>query len=174
MAPLGRYLLSRSRVGMTKLLGTLLAVASANAFSLGLGEIELDSALNEDLRATIDLLDAGELGPAEIVVSLASTEDFERVGVERFFFLTDLEFTVTEGDNGQSVVSVKSSRPITEPYLNFIVEVLWPNGKLLKEYTLLLDPPTFSQAAAPAVSAPVESSRNPASSGRVQRQQPAR
>lgn len=174
MAPLGRYLLSRSRVGMTKLLGTLLAVASANTFALGLGEIELDSALNEELRATIDLLDPGELGPAEIIVSLASTEDFERVGVERFFFLTDLEFSITVGDNGPSVVTVESSRPITEPYLNFIVEVLWPNGKLLKEYTLLLDPPTFSQAAAPAVSAPVESSRNPATSGRVQRQQPAR
>jgi pilus assembly protein FimV len=159
---------------MTKLLGTLLTVVSANAFALGLGEIELDSALNEELRATIDLTDTGELAAAEILVSLASTEDFERVGVERFFFLTDLEFSITLGDDGQSVVSVVSSRPITEPYLNFIVEVLWPNGKLLKEYTLLLDPPTFSQAAAPVVSAPVESSRNPAVSGRVQRQQPAR
>jgi pilus assembly protein FimV len=160
-------------VGITKLLGILLTITSVNAMALGLGEIELDSALNEELDATIELIDAGGLAPAEIVVSLASNEDFERVGVERFFFLTDLEFSVTFGENGATQIVLESSRPVTEPYLNFIVEVQWPNGRLLKEFTLLLDPPTFSQAAAPAVTAPVESSRSPATSGRIQRQQPA-
>jgi pilus assembly protein FimV len=151
--------------------GALLAAVSSQAWALGLGEIELNSALNEDLKAEIELFDAASLSPAEIKVSLASSEDFERVGVERFFFLTDLDFQVTYGPNGEAEVKVTSSRPITEPYLNFLVEVLWPNGRLLKEYTVLLDPPTFSDASAPAVAAPAETTRSPASAGRVERQQ---
>jgi pilus assembly protein FimV len=173
MAPTARYLLGRLRVGISGFLGIVTAVASINAAALGLGEIELDSALNEQLDARIELMDVGGLAPSEIIISLASSEDFDRVGVERFFYLTDLEFEVTF-ERDSAVVVVSSSRPVTEPYLNFIVEVLWPNGRMLKEFTLLLDPPTFSQAAAPAVAAPVESTRNTASSGRVQRQQPAR
>ncbi len=144
-----------------------LTVAS-QASALGLGEIELDSALNERLAAEIELLDASGLQPSEIIVSLASSEDFERIGVERFFFLTDLKFRVTYGAGGGAKVSVSSSRPVSEPYLNFIVEVLWPNGRLLKEYTLLLDPPTFTQAAAPSVSAPTAAVVEQ-SAGRIER-----
>ena len=130
-------------------------VAPAQTWALGLDELDVTSALNERFAGTIELLDAQGLQPSEIVVSMASREDFERVGVERFFYLTNLKFTV-ENENGSAVVKVSSTQPIAEPYLNFIVEVLWPRGRLLKEYTVLLDPPTFSQAAAPAVQAPVQ------------------
>src|SRR5690606_30903721 len=129
---------------------SLLASAPA-AWALGLGDIELDSALNEKLDAQIELLDARGLQPTEIIVSLASAEDFERVGVERFFCLTDLRVEIGFDSRGVSSVKVTSTQPVTEPYLNFLVEVLWPNGRLLKEYTLLLDPPTFSPAPAPTV-----------------------
>ncbi|MEJ2087728.1 MAG: FimV/HubP family polar landmark protein [Gammaproteobacteria bacterium] len=151
----------------------MLAVAFApQSWSLGLGEIELDSALNQEFKATIELTDASGLEPGEILVSLGSSEDFQRVGVERFFFLTDLDFEVDYGPNGDPVIRITSGRPITEPYLNFLVEVHWPNGRLLKEFTVLLDPPTFSQAAAPAVSAPAQE-RAPVSTGRVERVAPA-
>ncbi len=166
-----RYLLSRSRVGWARACAPVLLLVSVNAWSLGLGDIELDSALNEEFNGTIELLDASGLAPLEIVVSLASAEDFERVGVERFFFLTDLSFEVSMDASGQAVVAVSSSRPITEPYLNFLVEVLWPNGRLLKEFTVLLDPPTFSAAAAPTVAAPEESRQAAPSAGRVQRRE---
>lgn len=146
--------------------------------ALGLGEIEVDSALNEKFSATIEVRETGGLQPAEIVVSMASREDFERIGVERFFYLTNLKFAVSMTDRGAEV-SVSSSQPIAEPYLNFIVEVLWPNGRLLKEFTVLLDPPTFSQAAAPAVSAPAErvsranqAQRTPAAPARAPAAQP--
>ncbi|MEZ5550453.1 MAG: FimV/HubP family polar landmark protein [Pseudomonadales bacterium] len=141
---------------------------STPAWSLGLGEIDLQSALNEEFVASIELLDAQGLQPDEVLVSLASTEDFNRVGVERFFFLTDLKFQVISAANGSAQVQITSSRPITEPYLNFLVQVLWPSGRLLKEYTVLLDPPTFSAAAAPAVRAPAQD-RAAAGSGQVQR-----
>lgn len=146
-------LLSRSRAHLVAI-GAALSLLAAHAWGLGLGEIELNSALNEKLKAEIELLDASGMQPDEIRVSLASIEDFERVGVERFFFLTDLRFEVASGSSAGMKINLTSTKPITEPYLNFIVEVLWPNGRLLKEYTLLLDPPTFSSAAAPVVAPP--------------------
>lgn len=148
---------------------TLLGASSAS-WSLGLGDIELNSALNERLRAEIELIDTGDLQPTEILVSLASPEDFQRVGVERFFFLTDLRFEVSFDGGGLGDIQVSSAQPITEPYLNFLVEVRWPRGRLLKEYTLLLDPPTFSPAPAPSVSAPSQAADPAAGAGRVERQ----
>lgn len=167
-----RNLLSRLRVGAI-CVGACLSLMASQSWSLGLGEIELASALNEKLNAEIELIDASGLQPSEILVSLASNEDFQRVGVERLFLLTDLRFEVTYGARG-ATIAVSSSQPITEPYLNFLVEVLWPSGRLLKEYTLLLDPPTFSQAAAPAVSAPRRSEASSRSTGRVERDAPSR
>ena len=137
-------------------LSLLLAPAS---WALGLGEIDVRSALNERLNASIELLDAGDLQKTEIFVSLASSEDFERVGVERFFFLTDMQFEVDL--SGRPKVQVTSSRPVSEPYLNFIVELVWPSGRVLKEFTVLLDPPTFSDVAAADVVAPVQSAPAP-------------
>ncbi len=152
------------------LAATILLGAASSSWSLGLGDIELDSALNEKLSAEIELLDAGGLQPTEVIVSLASAEDFERVGVERFFFLTDLRFEVAFGAGGVRNIRVFSTQPITEPYLNFLVEVLWPSGRMLKEYTLLLDPPTFSPAPAPRVSAPSQSGAGDSGAGQVQRE----
>jgi len=126
----------------------LWAALPTHSWALGLGELEVESALNERFAGNIELLDVAGFQSNEIVVSLASREDFERVGVERFFYLTNLNFTVDLSGSVPSV-QVSSSQPVSEPYLNFIVEVLWPRGRLLKEFTVLLDPPTFSAAAAP-------------------------
>ncbi len=167
-----RELLSRLRVGRKVTAIIALTGLATQAWALGLGEIQLDSALNEKLQASIELYDATGLQPTEIIVSMANADDFARVGVERFFFLTDIRFEVTYDRNGVGEVKVSSSQPITEPYLNFLVEVLWPNGRLLKEYTLLLDPPTFGQASAPRVSAPSRAAAT-ADTGRIDREQVA-
>jgi pilus assembly protein FimV len=145
----------------------VVGLVAGQAQALGLGEIELDSALNERLVARIELLDAGSLQPTEILVSLASQADFERIGVERFFYLTDLRFEVVDAPRGK-VVRVTSSQPITEPYLNFIVQAHWPSGRLLREYTLLLDPPSYGETTSAAISAPVRDEA-PANAGRVDR-----
>ena len=146
---------SQCRRVLLALIAPAFLFGSLNAWSLGMGEIDVDSALNERFDASIVLSDARDLQDSEIVVSLASRNDFERVGVERFHFLTTLNFEV-DTSGADPVVKISSNQPISEPYLNFIVEVLWPNGRLLREYTVLLDPPTFSAAAAPQVSTPVE------------------
>lgn len=148
------------------------ALYSGMAPALGLGEITLHSALNQPFEAEIELLEVGDLGAQDLRVGLAPAEVFSRSGVERFYFLNDLRFTpLLQGS--RSVIRVVSNRPVREPYLNFIVEVARPNGQLLREYTVLLDPPgssAYSAVTAPsaaAVSQPSNRTAAPASSVRA-------
>lgn len=113
---------------------------SALTPALGLGEITLHSALNQPLRADIALMDASGLEEGELSVSLATAEEFSRAGVERVFFLNDLKFTPVLRGN-RSLIQVTSSKPVNEPFLNFLVQLHQPNGRLLREYTVLIDPP---------------------------------
>lgn len=134
------------------LLATVALGCAANpAFGLGLGELKLDSALNQQFSAEIELNNVRGLQVEEILPNLASQEDFDRVGVERNYLLTDLRFRVVASDSGNLVIRVTSSKPIIEPFLNFIVEVLWPTGRILREYTVLLDPPVFGEGGIEAV-----------------------
>ncbi len=121
------------------------------ANALGLGEIKLKSALSEPLDAEIELVQVRELTSTEILPGLASNEDFNAAGVERYPFLTDLRFEVVIGDKGRSYIKVRSRKPIKEPFLNFLVEVNWPAGRLLREYTMLVDPPIYSAKKAESV-----------------------
>ncbi|MDR8366152.1 FimV/HubP family polar landmark protein [Pseudomonas sp. JL3] len=113
---------------------------SALAPALGLGEITQHSALNQPFNADIALVDAGGLEEGELSVSLATADEFSRAGVERVFFLTDLKFTPILRGN-RSLIRVTSSKPVNEPFLNFLVQLNQPNGRLLREYTVLIDPP---------------------------------
>ncbi|MDD0842597.1 FimV/HubP family polar landmark protein [Pseudomonas sp. Gutcm_11s] len=127
------------------------ALTSGTAHALGLGEIDLQSSLSQPLVAEIELLEVRDLAPNEVIPALASPEEFNKAGVDRQYFLTDLKFTPVIKANGRSVIRITSTKPVREPYVNFLVEVLWPNGRLLREYTLLLDPPMY--APTPVVSA---------------------
>ena len=165
---------------MVRVRKLVLAIAAASALSsgmahaLGLGEVTLQSALNQPLVAEIELLEVRDLAANEVIPNLASPDEFNKAGVDRQYFLTDLKFTPILKPNGKSVIRVTSSKPVREPYLNFLVEVLWPNGRLLREYTMLLDPPLYSPqtaaaaapqlpvAAAPRVSAPAPAPAAPA------------
>jgi pilus assembly protein FimV len=111
-------------------------------YALGLGELALQSFLNEPLRAEVELLELGDLDPSQIKIRLATREDFSRAGVERDYFLTSLRFAVVGQEDAKLVIT--STEPVREPYLDFIVEARWPSGRLLREYTVLLDPPVFA------------------------------
>ena len=113
---------------------------STLSMALGLGEITIHSALNQPLKADIALIDVGTLTQNDLSVSLATAEEFGRAGVERVFFLNDLKFTPILHGNRQ-MIRVTSSKPVNEPFLNFLVQLNQPNGRLLREYTVLIDPP---------------------------------
>ena len=113
---------------------------SALAPALGLGDITLHSALNQPLSADIALVDVGGLEEGELSVSLATADEFSRAGVERLFFLNNLKFTPILRGN-RSLIRVTSSKAVSEPFLNFVVQLNQPNGRVLREYTVLIDPP---------------------------------
>ena len=119
-----------------------LALASGGAFGLGLGDIEMRSALNQPMSAEIRLtsVQPGELDG--MIVQLASAEAFARAGIDRSTALTSLRFSVDQS-SGVPLIRVTSEQPIIEPFLNFLLEVEWPQGSLVREYTVLLDPPVF-------------------------------
>ena len=143
---------------MRKLLKTLLSLlilAPAAALALGLGNVTLHSALNEPLNAEIELLSVapGELDSLQ--VALADTQTFSRLGVERSSPLMFLRFGVEQKPSGEQVVRVSSTENMREPFLTFLVDARWSTGRLVREYTLLLDPPVSHQESAPATVAPV-------------------
>jgi pilus assembly protein FimV len=140
----------------------VLAIAAASALSsgmahaLGLGELTLKSTLNQPLVAEIELLDVKDLTVAEVVPSLASPEDFAKAGVDRQAFLNDLTFTPVLNASGKSILRVTSSKPLSEPMVKFLVQVMWPNGRLLRDYSVLLDPSKFSPQTAEAAAQPAQ------------------
>ena len=143
-------------------------LASNVAFTLGIGNIEVKSALSEPLNAEIKLFSVRPGEGDNIRVVLASLKEFERAGIERPLELSYLKFKVVEKGDGNAYIKVYSERPIREPFLDFLVDIDWPSGRLLREYTLLLDPPIFSQRKAAPVQTPVV-----AAPAQIIREQPA-
>ncbi len=134
-------------------LGSVLLLSALPVWvgALGLGNIDLKSGLNQPLEARIPLssLQAGDL--ESLHVGLAAPEHFQRAGVDRPFFLAKLKFSAQTGTDGTSFIRVSSRQQVSEPFLNFLVEVSWPRGRVIREYTLLLDPPVYGAAISRAV-----------------------
>ena len=123
-----------------RLLATSIAFTiSQNAFAIGVGDIVVNSYVNEPLSADIAILDPKDLSDSEVIASLASLADFERLGIERHYSLGALVFETDMQGAGSSAIRVTTANPIREPYLNFLVELKWPEGRVLREYTVFLD-----------------------------------
>ncbi|GMQ87559.1 MAG: motility hub landmark protein FimV [Gammaproteobacteria bacterium] len=137
------------------------SLASANVAALGLGEIDLKSALNQPLNAEIELLSATASELEEIKISIGSSEAFANAGIDRPIFLSKLRFNVKTNADGVPVVQVTSRDVVREPFLDFLVELSWSKGRLLREYTVLVDPPVTMPAAAPVPQAPAVQSATP-------------
>ena len=141
----------------------LILLRSTSVFALGVGDIELHSALNQPLNAEIRLLSAT---PAEIqglTVTLAPDAAFINAGVDRLGLLSQLRFKVVQKPDGSHVIKVTSPQPIREPFLDFLVEVNWPNGRFIREYTVLLDFPVLEGGKPAPLDAPVTGSSSPSS-----------
>ena len=129
--------------------------APLGASALGIGDIRLRSSLNQTLRAEIPLVTSGAESITDVKVSIASPDAFNKAGIERHHALNNLRFTPTQKPDGAYVIKVSSQDIIREPFLNFLVEVNWPQGRMLREFTVLLDPPsTFKEETVPGTSLP--------------------
>ncbi|WP_028471075.1 FimV/HubP family polar landmark protein [Neptunomonas japonica] len=141
------------------------ALVSTQANALGLGDIKIKSALNEPLNAEIQLHQIRDLNPLQIRPRMADQDEFALAGLSQQRALSDIRFQVKVSPNGSGVILLTSREPVKEPFINFLVEVNWPSGRLVREYTLLLDPPVFDPSPTqkfvePAVSSSVDTRSN--------------
>lgn len=142
------------KLGLTLI--PLVLLRAADVYALGLGDIELHSALNQPLNAEIKLLSATPAELQGLAVALAPEAAFTNAGVDRLGLLTQLKFNVVQKSDGSHVITVTSSQPVREPFLDFLVEVNWPAGRFVREYTLLLDPAVTENAKEAGKPAPIE------------------
>ena len=137
----------------------LLLVVPSAAFALGLGDIRLLSPLDQPLKAQIELLDATPDALQDLQVHLASQDTFARYGLNWPQFLSGVHVKAVRSADGREVIELSSDQPVTDPVLTLLVEANWGRGHLIREYTVLLDPPVYvpnqqqaaSQQVAPAV-----------------------
>jgi len=153
----------------------LFITASSDIHALGLGNIDMQSALNQPMNAAIELTSATGTDLSRVTVTLASQEAHQRLGLSRSQILNDFDFRVEQGTNGNAIIRVTSKRAIHEPFLEFLLELSWPNGRLLREYTVLVDPPITMPATPAAPATPVSRLSAPGQTAQPQRQsgQPA-
>jgi pilus assembly protein FimV len=130
--------------------------------ALGLGDIRVDSALNEPLSAQIDIVGATREELVELTAKVANREMFQRYGADRPSFLASATFKVGLDSEGRPVLNVRSAESFTDPVINFLVDLRWGKGELIREYSLLLDPAGFSSAPRVADTAAVSDARLPA------------
>ncbi|NOZ38480.1 MAG: hypothetical protein GXP11_10570, partial [Gammaproteobacteria bacterium] len=136
------------------------------ASAMGFGNIKLNSALNEPLNADIELLSASVDDVSGLTVKLASREAFLRAGVDRPAFLTTFKMEIKSRADDTYYIHLSSAQPVREPFLNFLLELSWYNGRILREYTVLLDPPGRvvkqpAVIATPEVTQPAQIARAP-------------
>lgn len=137
------------------------------ARALGLGDIRVDSALNEPLSAQIDIVGATREELIGLTARIANREVFTRYGADHPGFLSSATFKVGMDSQGRPVLNVRSAEAFTDPVVSFLVDLRWNNGELIREYSLLLDPAGFApsrlaaeaaMAAAPAGARPYTTS----------------
>ncbi|MDA0825670.1 MAG: hypothetical protein O3A73_03860 [Proteobacteria bacterium] len=137
---------------------TLAATTSLNARAVSLGHITLESSLNQPLRASILLGNVQRLTPQDVRVGLAPRTAFQAMGVDWSSNLSDLDFQAVSSESGLRI-ELSTEASIVEPYLNFVLELVWPNGRLVREFTVLLDPPVLMAPVRPLDITPVQAGR---------------
>ncbi len=139
------------RIGLARgLLALLLLPGISHA--LGLGDVHLNSPLNAPLDAEIELVNATPEDLATLDAKLASKDTFARYGLDWPPFMSSVTVTRDRSASGAQVLRIKSTETVTEPFLTLLIEASWARGRLVREYTVLLDPPVFApnSVAAPA------------------------
>src|SRR3984893_3515199 len=138
----------------SRALALLLALPSA-AFALGLGDIRLLSPLSAPLYAEVELVDVAPDEVNTVQAQLASRETFARYGLDWPAYLTGVQMRTVRTPDGRQMLKLKSTEAISEPFITLLVEVSWARGHLVREYTMLLDPPVYTPGKSAVASAPV-------------------
>lgn len=130
-------------------------LSGSNAAALSLGRVSVKSALGEPLRAEIEVPNINAEEAASLKVSVALPEAFRSAGLDYNPALAGLQAALQKRADGRAFIRLSSDRPVNDPFVDLILEVNWASGRLVRDFTLLLDPPSLHQRTPPA---PVEPS----------------
>lgn len=141
---------------------TLLLLAPWMAHAAGLGRLTVQSSLGQPLSAEIDLVAVRGDEASTLTARLAAPDAYQQANLQYNASLTGTKLAIERRANGQSYIRVTGSRPVNEPFIDLLIELSWSGGKIVREYTVLLDPPGYGQQAqaiavtpSPAPAAPV-------------------
>jgi pilus assembly protein FimV len=143
-------------------LAVVLGLASSDAAALALGRVNVLSSLGEPLRAEIDVPEITAEEAATLRTSIASPDAFRAAGLEYNTALGNAQISLQKRANGSSFLRLSSDRAVNEPFVDLILEASWASGRIVRDYTMLFDPASLRQAAAPAPTTPAASSAAPA------------
>jgi pilus assembly protein FimV len=130
---------------LVKAFGLIAGLAISGAVcAVGMGGINVSSSLGEPLKAEIELVAVGKTEKGSLVARLASPDMFKGAGMDYPANLPKLKFNIETRANGESYLGLATAQPVNEPFVSVLIELSWSSGKLLREYTFLLDPPEFS------------------------------
>lgn len=146
-----------ARTASRWLCGVALSLAAGAAMALGLGEIRVKSAPGQPLLAEIPIISSDPAEMEQLQARLASPVTFERVGLPRpQGLVNELDFRIALSDDGRPVIRVTSAAPVQQDVVNFLVEVDWGQGRLVREYAALVNAPgTVAAVSEPAIDTPV-------------------
>lgn len=128
-------------------LAVCLALMPFSGYAAGLGKLNVSSGLGEPLKAEIELLSVTPEELSTLVATIASEEAYAAQGVTRLGIHNNIKVEVTKSSNGSPILKLRSSQPISDPYLDMLIQVDWASGRLQREYTVLLDPPGYQLPA---------------------------
>jgi pilus assembly protein FimV len=155
----------RKKLRVSVIAAAVAALSATSAHAAGLGKLTVLSGLGQPLRAELDISAAREELPS-LTAKIAPQESFRQANIEYSGVLSGLRFTLDKRGNGQPYFRISSDRAIGEPFLDMLVELSWSSGRLVREYTFLLDPPELTKPVAadvpPPVNAPVAAPAAPA------------
>lgn len=123
----------------------VMMLVAFRADALGVGDANVLTSLGQSLRAEVPVFAGDPEQAKQLKVQLASSKDFEKIGLRKGRQIEQLSFSVQQRDDGTPYILILSPEPIEEPVVDFLVELEWPEGRLLKQYTLFLDPPIFDR-----------------------------
>ena len=133
------------------------------AHALGLGRIAVQSALGEPLRAEIEVPEISADEASSLRVGVATAATFKAAGLDYSPAVVGMQISLQKRADGRSFLSLSSSRPVTEPFVDLILEASWSSGRVVRDYTMLFDPPNLRQAPTSDAVAPTAPIMSPPS-----------
>ena len=122
-----------------------MALLPVSLFAAGLGKLNVSSGLGEPLRAEIELISVTSEELSSLTAAIANDEAYATQGIERPSLHNNIQIELTKNSNGSPILKLKTNQPVNDPFLDMLIQVDWASGRLLREYTLLLDPPGYTE-----------------------------